>query len=328
MIISKTVFVQVAGQRSYYINKGYNLTPYMYKNRKGKMVIPRGTIIEVRVDDLPPRSSRKVLAQCDNPKCKKERWVEYEKYTSLCHRCALQTESYKTNNGNANRGKKRTAGQKERKRKPNYLVRGKNNINWNKNISEKDRLKTNEKSRNSVEYRAWRLSVFRKNCYQCQNCGYTGRKINAHHIESYFTNKDLRFDADNGIVLCTNCHKLFHSTYGKTGNHKYQLDKFLKNNKNKKEFVKLKFDIHKDTRQGRKNVNNNDSSIYVGVSKNKNRKKWEAGIYHDKIKYYLGMFEYEVEAAMAYNEAASEIWGWKAILNKITEDDIIKLWEN
>jgi hypothetical protein len=36
MIITKTIFVHIAAQRTYYENKGYDLSPYMYKNNKLK----------------------------------------------------------------------------------------------------------------------------------------------------------------------------------------------------------------------------------------------------------------------------------------------------
>ena len=36
--------------------------------------------------------------------------------------------------------------------------------------------------------------------------------LNAHHIKRFIDNENLRFDIDNGITLCEDCHKL---TYGK-----------------------------------------------------------------------------------------------------------------
>jgi len=81
-----------------------------------------------------------------------------------------------------------------------------------------------------------------------------------------------------------------------------------------------------DERRGRKIIKNS-SSIYVGVWYNKQNKKWQSSIsvLNDK-RYYLGSFKYEVEAAMAYNEFASEIYGWKAKLNVITPEQIEELW--
>jgi 5-methylcytosine-specific restriction endonuclease McrA len=298
----------------------------MHKDSKGKLVCILGAQMEVDISDLPSRSVQKVLAKCDNPECGKERWVEYNKYTDLCHKCALQTESYKINNGNANRGKKRTPEQIERLKRPNYASRGENNASWDVNKTDEERKIQNEKTRNYVDYYVWRLAIFRKDGYQCQRCGYIGKKINAHHIENYFSNKELRTDINNGIVLCIQCHKLFHYTYGRKNNNGYQIDEFLKD-RELIGFVKRQYSNNL-SRQGSKNINHtNDSSRFVGVSKNKNRKKWDGGIYCNGIKYDLGQFEFEVEAAMAYNEAALELHGWKANLNNITQEEIDILWK-
>jgi 5-methylcytosine-specific restriction endonuclease McrA len=326
MILTEKIIVGLGGTNiQYFRDKGYDLTPFLHKNDKGKDVILMGSKLEVLVSDLPHGSCYKVLAKCDNPECGKERLVEFNKYTSLCHKCVLQTESYKINNGNANRGKKRTEEQKERMRRPYFSVRKEKNVRWDKNKSEEDRNIQHEKSRNYPEYKDWRLAVFRKDGYQCQRCGYIGKKINAHHIESYYYNKELRINIDNGIVLCKSCHQLFHSTYGKTGTHRYQMEEFLKN-RELLGFIKREYEPDNLTRQGSKDVNNS-SSRFVGVSKNKKRKNWNGRFYYAGIRYDLGQFKCEVEAAMAYNEAAIELIGYKAHLNKITEEEIKELWE-
>lgn len=46
-----------------------------------------------------------------------------------------------------------------------------------------------------------------------------------------------------------------------------------------------------------------------------NRKKWQAAIRHDKICYYLGRYETQEEAALAYDKKALELYGEKAKLN-------------
>lgn len=69
----------------------------------------------------------------------------------------------------------------------------------------------------------------------------------------------------------------------------------------------------------------NNSSRYRGVSKDKNN--LASNIMKEGQKYYLGSFKYEVEAALAYNEAALELYGWKAKLNTITQEEINDLWE-
>lgn len=68
------------------------------------------------------------------------------------------------------------------------------------------------------------------------------------------------------------------------------------------------------------------SSKYIGVKFNKKRRKWESWIWIEKSGIYLGIFQFEIEAALAYNEAAYEYFGYKAKVNKISNEEILDLW--
>ncbi len=62
----------------------------------------------------------------------------------------------------------------------------------------------------SKEYKRWRFDVFVRDNFTCQNknCGDNkGGNLNAHHIKSFADFPELRFDVDNGITLCEDCHK-------------------------------------------------------------------------------------------------------------------------
>jgi hypothetical protein len=61
----------------------------------------------------------------------------------------------------------------------------------------------------------------------------------------------------------------------------------------------------------------NASSIYRGVNWHKENKKWRARIVYKKLKYHLGFFDTQEEAALAYNNKAIEVYGDEARLNKI-----------
>lgn len=61
----------------------------------------------------------------------------------------------------------------------------------------------------------------------------------------------------------------------------------------------------------------NTSSQYKGVSWQKHRSKWKAGIKVNGKNIHLGVFENEEDAAKAYNEKAFELYGECAYLNKI-----------
>jgi hypothetical protein len=63
--------------------------------------------------------------------------------------------------------------------------------------------------RNMPEYIEWRTSVFTRDNYTCQKCG-SHKDLNAHHIRSWHSHPDLRFDINNGLTVCRNCHAEIH----------------------------------------------------------------------------------------------------------------------
>jgi hypothetical protein len=69
--------------------------------------------------------------------------------------------------------------------------------------------------RNMPEYAEWRRSVFERDNWRCQECGST-RKLNAHHIKRWVSHPELRFDVNNGVTLCFDCHTKKHPHIGWT----------------------------------------------------------------------------------------------------------------
>jgi len=65
----------------------------------------------------------------------------------------------------------------------------------------------------------------------------------------------------------------------------------------------------------------NRSSKYKGVFWNKLNKKWSASIHKGDKRIYLGGFDDEIEAALAYDRKAAELFGEFAYLNFRTTDD-------
>jgi group I intron endonuclease len=85
--------------------------------------------------------------------------------------------------------------------------------------------------------------------------------------------------------------------------------------------------IFSNNKRGQKN-NKTSSSGFCGISFDKIRNKWSSRIHIFGKQINIGRFQTEIEAALAYNEYASEYLGWKAKLNVITEEEYHKIWED
>ena len=74
----------------------------------------------------------------------------------------------------------------------------------------------NRSIRASTEYKKWRKGVFERDNHKCIIGGKShGYKLEAHHIKSFASYPELRFDINNGQTLCVDCHKNTES-YGPT----------------------------------------------------------------------------------------------------------------
>lgn len=70
-----------------------------------------------------------------------------------------------------------------------------------------DNEPTNQEIRQSPEYRAWNIAVKKRDGFQCIYC-HSEYNLEAHHIYSFASFPELRFDTFNGITVCKDCHKL------------------------------------------------------------------------------------------------------------------------
>lgn len=107
---------------------------------------------------------------------------------------------------------------------------------WNKGHKvpwKTDEEREKDRSLYGDKYNEWRNAVYVRDNYICQCCGNNkGGNLNAHHLNGYAWCKDERLDVNNGITLCEECHKLFHSLYGRGNNTLEQFIEFIKNKKN------------------------------------------------------------------------------------------------
>lgn len=118
---------------------------------------------------------------------------------------------------------------------PNYGIlysathKGELGSNW-----KGDARKTERIERYDPKYREFRRDVFIRDHFTCQCCGaknYKGHHgtviLEAHHLNNFKDYIDERYDVNNGVTLCKECHKKFHSMYGKKHTVKKQYYEFL-----------------------------------------------------------------------------------------------------
>ncbi len=71
----------------------------------------------------------------------------------------------------------------------------------------------NQIIRRSSRYKAFRLSVLKRDNFTCQWCGIKGGYLEVDHIKPFAYFPELRFDINNCQTLCPNCHRKT-DTYG------------------------------------------------------------------------------------------------------------------
>lgn len=87
------------------------------------------------------------------------------------------------------------------------LFTGEGNPNYNPNLLMEER-----KGKRGYAVERWATAVKRRDNFTCQVCG-SKEKIIAHHINSYKSDKENRYNVENGITLCRECHTDFHCNF-------------------------------------------------------------------------------------------------------------------
>lgn len=206
-LLDKEVYVGIKNKQ-YYIERGYNIPTiektYYYKNGKKdrtRFITPKGTKIKVKIEDVPLQSNIKINVQCDY--CNKKYKIKYNDYYKqnhdgkiYCNKCANT-----------------------------ILFTGYNSPKWNDKLSQEERIK-NRKTDNDI---IWKKMVLARDNYTCQKCNKKSNLI-VHHLNGYNWCIKERYSVENGICLCENCHKNFHSIYGYGNNTKEQFFKWINKN--------------------------------------------------------------------------------------------------
>ena len=103
---------------------------------------------------------------------------------------------------------------------------GEKNPKYNPNLTEEDRLRRCYYIGGGNQ-RSWSKQIMERDNYTCQICGDNkGGNLNAHHLNAWNAFPEQRFDLDNGVTLCTDCHKEFHSQYGYGDNTREQFNEY------------------------------------------------------------------------------------------------------
>lgn len=110
----------------------------------------------------------------------------------------------------------------ETKKKMSEVCKGEKSYLWKGGVTP-----INQKIRVSREYKDWRIKVFERDDYTCQNCGSRGITLHADHIKPFAYFPELRLVIENGRTLCVPCHKKT-DTYAWKAYNKYKLTKELK----------------------------------------------------------------------------------------------------
>lgn len=105
------------------------------------------------------------------------------------------------------------------------LSMGENSHFYNPELTDEERI-GNRYTLFGGKIYVWRREVYERDNYTCQLCESSSNELNAHHLNGWNWAVEERFDIDNGITLCVDCHGGFHKEYGRGNNTREQFEEF------------------------------------------------------------------------------------------------------
>lgn len=65
------------------------------------------------------------------------------------------------------------------------------------------------RGRGCINDQVWRKAVLKRDNYECKKC-FSSEKLCVHHVKCWKKFPELRFDVENGLTLCRQCHGKAH----------------------------------------------------------------------------------------------------------------------
>jgi len=150
-----------------------------------------------------------------------KKWYENNRETELLksreyrqshkNHIAEQSKVYRQKNKDKIRETKRVYHQKNKDKIRETNIEYYNKHKEHRREHRREHSLPSQQWRFTIEYRDWRQSIYNRDNHTCQHCGKNHCKVHAHHIKPAKDHPELRFDLDNGICLCAECHKNEHS---------------------------------------------------------------------------------------------------------------------
>jgi len=136
------------------------------------------------------------------PTCKKEFYVKPSLNRIIC--CSISCS--KKGKPSPRKGIKVSLETRYKQSLAKIGIRGEQHPLWRGGLYNTERSRTMQ----HIEYKTWRRSVFVRDIFTCKDCRKQQTYIVAHHLKSYKDFSNLRFDINNGITLCLECHRKRH----------------------------------------------------------------------------------------------------------------------